>query len=91
MYILTTLIELIIPHFTFLFTFFRSTAIKSDLNLEDTYITVDESNCGQRKILDLYSSLTNDKNSVSCKYHFLDLSPIVKNLRAYFLVLQNID
>jgi len=41
-----------------------STAIKSDLNLEDTYITVDESNCGQRKILDLYSSLTNDKNSI---------------------------
>jgi len=32
--------------------------------LEDTYITVDESNCGQRKILDLYSSLTNDKNSI---------------------------
>jgi len=41
-----------------------STAIQSNLNLEDTYVTVDESSIGQRKILDLYSSLTDDNNSI---------------------------
>jgi len=41
-----------------------STQIQSGLDLEDTYITVDESSAGKRKILDLYSSLTNDKESI---------------------------